>query len=33
MVWDLSARMWEFTGRDRPAYTRATMPLRLTRRA
>jgi len=27
MVWTLSARMWELSGRPRPAYTRATMPV------
>jgi len=26
MVWELSARMWELTGRPSPLYTRATMP-------
>ena len=32
MVWELTARMWELTGRPRPSYTRATMPVRVIRR-
>jgi hypothetical protein len=32
MVWELTARMWELTGRPRPNYTRATMPVRVVRR-
>ena len=31
MVFDLSARMFEFDGRPAPAYTRASIPVRLTR--
>lgn len=31
MVWELSARMWEFAGRPAPAYARATMPVVVTR--
>jgi hypothetical protein len=31
MVWDLSARMWEMGGRPAPTYTRATMPVVVTR--
>jgi len=31
MVWELSARMWELGGRPVPAYTRATMPIVVTR--
>jgi len=27
MVWGLSSRMWELSGRDPSAYTRATMPI------
>ena len=27
LVWTLSARMWEFTGRPWPAYSRAEMPV------
>jgi hypothetical protein len=29
MVAELSARMWELTGRPLPSYTRATMPVRI----
>lgn len=32
MVWELSARMWELTGRPVPSYTRAEMPGRVIRR-
>lgn len=31
MVWELSARMWELTGRPLPSYTRGTMPGRVLR--
>jgi hypothetical protein len=27
MVWQLSARMWELSGRPMPQYSRATMPI------
>jgi hypothetical protein len=30
---DLSRRMWDLTKRERPAYTRGTMPVRVTRLA
>lgn len=33
MVWELTARMWELTGRPWPSYTRATIPIRVLRRA
>jgi len=32
MVWELTARMWELTGRPFPSYTRAEMPGRVIRR-
>lgn len=32
MVWDLSARMWELTGRPYPSYQRGEMPGRVVRR-
>ena len=28
---DLSRRMWDLTNRERPTYTRSTMPVRVTR--
>lgn len=31
MVWELSARMWELTGRPLPSYTRGAMPGRVIR--
>lgn len=31
MVWDLTARLWELTGRSFPSYTRAAMPGRVIR--
>jgi len=32
MVWELSARMWELTGRPIPTYERAKIPVTLVRR-
>ncbi|OGU01798.1 MAG: hypothetical protein A2085_08005 [Gemmatimonadetes bacterium GWC2_71_10] len=32
MVWELTRRMWEFTGRPLPAYSRRSMPVRVARR-
>lgn len=32
LVWELSRRMWELTGRPVPRYDRATMPVRIARR-
>jgi hypothetical protein len=32
LVWELSRRMWELTGRPVPRYDRASMPVRLVRR-
>jgi hypothetical protein len=32
MVWELSERMWRWTGRPFPQYTRATMPVTVVRR-
>jgi hypothetical protein len=32
LVWELSRRMWELTGRPVPQYDRATTPVRITRR-
>jgi hypothetical protein len=31
LVWELSRRMWELTGRPLPRYDRATIPVRITR--
>lgn len=33
MVWELSARMWELTGKPVPAYTREQIPIRIIRPA
>ncbi len=33
LVWELSARMWELTGRPQPTYTRGSIPVRVVRRA
>lgn len=33
MLAELSRRMWELTGRPTPSYTRATIPVRVTRLA
>jgi hypothetical protein len=33
LVWTLTARMWELTGRPAPAYSRADVPVRVVRRA
>ena len=33
LVAELSRRMWELTGRPQPAYSRATMPIRVIRSA
>ena len=33
MVWQLSARMWELSGRPSPGYARGTMPGRVIRPA
>jgi len=32
MVWQLSERMWELTGRPIPAYERASIPVKVVRR-
>lgn len=32
MVWELSERMWRWTGQSLPEYTRATMPVTVIRR-
>jgi hypothetical protein len=32
LVWTLSARMWELTGRPFPSYKRSEMPVRIRRR-
>lgn len=32
LVWELSRRMWELTGRPLPRYERATIPVLVTRR-
>jgi hypothetical protein len=31
MVWELTARMWEFGGAPAPTYTRATIPVTIQR--
>lgn len=33
MVWELSRRMWAFTGQPLPTYTRATTPVTVLRRS
>lgn len=33
MVWLLTQRMWEWMGREMPAYDRSQTPVRLTRRS
>jgi len=32
MVWELTARMWELSGRPRPSYSRSDMPVRVVHR-